>query len=81
MERLSTGQLRHTSSGLCLAVRDAATADGTPIVLATCAGGAAAQQWQAQNETRHIYGPGGSRRLTVQGRQATLHLGESQVTT
>ncbi|MDI5938957.1 ricin-type beta-trefoil lectin domain protein, partial [Micromonospora sp. DH15] len=81
VERLSTGQLRHTSSGLCLAVRDAATADGTPIVLAACAGGAAAQQWQAQNETRHIYGPGGSRLLTVQGRQATLHLGESQVTT
>jgi RHS repeat-associated protein len=80
VQRLSTGQLKHVSSGLCLAVRDAATADGTPIVLAACAAGAA-QQWQAQNETRHIYGPDGSRLLTVQGRQATLNLGEAQVTT
>ncbi|MER5333983.1 ricin-type beta-trefoil lectin domain protein [Micromonospora sp. NPDC002717] len=80
LERTSTNQLKHTASGLCLAVKDAATADGTPIVLATCDGAAPAQQWDAQDETRHIYGPGGSRLLTIQGRQATLNLGESQVT-
>lgn len=73
-------QLTHPASGLCVAVKDGATANSTPIVLAACAGGSAAQQWEAQNETRHIYGPDGSRLLTVQGKQATLHLGDSEVT-
>ncbi|MEV6349920.1 ricin-type beta-trefoil lectin domain protein [Actinoplanes sp. NPDC051851] len=76
----ATGQLSHPTSGLCVAVKDAATADGTAIVLATCSSTATAQQWQAQNETRHIYGPGGARLMTVQGKQATLHLGESEIT-
>lgn len=80
LERTSAGQLKHTASGLCLAVKDAATANGTPLVLAACGSGIAAQQWEAQNETRHIYGPGGVRLLTVQNRQATLHLAESEVT-
>ncbi|MCX4386086.1 ricin-type beta-trefoil lectin domain protein [Micromonospora peucetia] len=80
LERLSTGQLKHAASGLCLAVKDAATANGTPLVLAACAGSTPAQQWDPQDETRHIYGPGGSRLLTIQGQQATLNLGESQVT-
>lgn len=76
----AAGQLTHPASGLCVAVKDGATANSTPIVLAACAGGSAAQQWEAQNETRHIYGPDGSRLLTVQGKQATLHLGDSEVT-
>ncbi|MET7868174.1 hypothetical protein [Micromonospora taraxaci] len=46
-------------------------ADGMPIGLAGCAT-VPAQQWEAQDETRHIYGPGGTRLLTVQQRQATL---------
>ncbi|MBL6274852.1 ricin-type beta-trefoil lectin domain protein [Micromonospora fiedleri] len=80
-ERLpSTAQLKHAASGLCLAAQDGASADNTPIVLVTCASGSAAQQWNPQDETRHIYGPGGTRLLTVQGRQATLNLGEAQLT-
>ncbi len=80
-ERLpSTAQLKHAASGLCLAAKDGASADNTPIVLVACASGSAAQQWNPQDETRHIYGPGGTRLLTVQGRQATLHLGEAQLT-
>ncbi|MEU5720503.1 ricin-type beta-trefoil lectin domain protein [Micromonospora sp. NPDC047738] len=79
LERTSVGQLKHTASGLCVAVKDAATADGSAIVLATCDSAAVAQQWEAQDETRHIYGPGGNRLLTIQGRQATLNLGEAQV--
>ncbi|SFB96790.1 ricin-type beta-trefoil lectin domain protein [Micromonospora sediminimaris] len=79
LERLSTGQLKHPASGLCLAVQDAAIADSTPIVLAACAGGAPEQLWEAQDETRHIYGPGGTRLLKIQGQQATLDLGEAQV--
>lgn len=80
LERTSSGQLRHTASGLCFAVKDAATANGTQLVLATCDSAAAAQQWEAQNETRYVYGPGGSRLLAIQGKQLTLNLGESQVT-
>lgn len=80
LERTSTGQLKHSASGLCVAVKDAAIANGTPLVLATCDSAAAAQQWEPQDETRHIYGPGGTRLLTIQARQATLHLGESQLT-
>ncbi|GIE53843.1 hypothetical protein Ani05nite_73770 [Amorphoplanes nipponensis] len=76
----ATNQLSHVASGLCVAVKDGATTDATPVVLATCAGTATAQQWQAQNETRHIYAPDGSRLLTVQGKQATLFLGEAQLT-
>ncbi|MEU3455089.1 ricin-type beta-trefoil lectin domain protein [Micromonospora sp. NPDC006766] len=80
LERTSAGQLKHTASGLCLAVKDGASASGTPLVLVACDGAAAAQQWEAQNETRHIYGPGGTRLLTVQNRQATLYLPDAQVT-
>ncbi|RSM51477.1 sugar-binding protein [Actinoplanes sp. ATCC 53533] len=76
----STNQLSHPASGLCVAAKDGATADTTPIVLAACASTNTAQLWQAQNETRHIYGPGGSRLLTVQGKQATLYLGEAELT-
>ncbi|MEV6304071.1 ricin-type beta-trefoil lectin domain protein [Actinoplanes sp. NPDC051861] len=78
----ATNQLTHVSSGLCVAVKDKATADATPIVLAACVAAAAEQLWEPQNETRHIYGPDGSKLLTIQGkeRQATLFLGESEVT-
>ncbi|WP_431921175.1 ricin-type beta-trefoil lectin domain protein [Micromonospora wenchangensis] len=78
--RASTGQLRHVASGLCLAVQNAAPTNATPIVLTACDSASTAQQWEAQSETRHVYGPGGNRLLTIQGRQATLDLGESQVT-
>ena len=80
LKRTATGQLSHSASGLCLAVKDGATAESTPIVLAACDGAAAAQQWDPQDETRHIYGADGTRLLTVQGRQATLQLGEAEVT-
>ncbi|MGW4464033.1 ricin-type beta-trefoil lectin domain protein [Micromonospora sp. NPDC004704] len=80
LERLSTGQFKHPASGLCVAVRDGATVSGTPLVLATCDGAAAAQRWEPQDETRHIYGPGGGQVLTIQDRQATLYLGETVIT-
>jgi RHS repeat-associated protein len=81
VNRLSaTNQLKHVASGLCFAVKDGITTDATPIVLAACAGTSTAQQWLAQNETRHIYGPDGGRLLTLQGKQATLYLGEAELT-
>ncbi|CAL9498395.1 hypothetical protein SUDANB106_03412 [Streptomyces sp. enrichment culture] len=63
-----------------MAVKDAATANATPTVLAACDSTSAAQQWEAQNQTRYIYGPDGTRLLSVKGRQATLDLGEAEVT-
>ncbi|MFE5297318.1 ricin-type beta-trefoil lectin domain protein [Streptomyces sp. NPDC056632] len=80
LKRSASGQLTHVASGLCLAVQGAANVNGTAIVLGTCDAAQAAQQWLAQNDTRHIYGPDGSRLLTIKGKQATLHLGEAEVT-
>ncbi|WP_327237793.1 polymorphic toxin-type HINT domain-containing protein [Streptomyces sp. NBC_01317] len=80
LKRGATGQLTHVASGLCLAAQGGATANSTPIVLATCDGASAAQLWEPQNDTRHIYGPDGGRLLTVNGKEATLYLGEAEVT-
>ncbi|MCG7524188.1 ricin-type beta-trefoil lectin domain protein [Streptomyces sp. OfavH-34-F] len=81
IKRNASGQLVHVATGLCVAVQDGSTANSASTVLTTCAAGSAAQKWEAQNETRYIYGPDGSRLLTVQGKQATLHLAETEVTT
>ncbi|MGW5422550.1 ricin-type beta-trefoil lectin domain protein [Streptomyces sp. NPDC003943] len=78
--RNAAGQLTHKDSNLCLAAQGGATANGTAIVLATCDAASAAQLWQPQNDTRHIYGPDGSRLLTIKGKQATLTVGDSEVT-
>lgn len=80
LKRAASGQLTHVASGLCVAVQGAANVSGTALVLATCDAAQAAQQWLPQNDTRHIYGPTGERLLTIQGKQATLNLGEAQVT-
>lgn len=80
LKRNASGQLTHVASGLCLAVQGATNANSTPVVLAACDAAQAAQQWLPQNDTRHIYGPDGARLLTIQGKQATLHLGETEVT-
>ncbi|MGW7428294.1 ricin-type beta-trefoil lectin domain protein [Streptomyces sp. NPDC054861] len=80
LKRNTAGQLTHIASGLCLAVQGANSASGTAIVLATCDGASTAQLWAPQNDTRHVYGPGGERLLTIKGKQATLHLGEAEVT-
>ncbi|MFJ8665128.1 ricin-type beta-trefoil lectin domain protein [Streptomyces sp. NPDC093600] len=80
VKRNAAGQLTHVASGLCVAVQGASSANATSIVLATCDAASAAQQWLPQKDTRHIYGPDGERLLTIQGKQATLNLGEAQVT-
>ncbi|MFE3826055.1 polymorphic toxin-type HINT domain-containing protein [Streptomyces sp. NPDC059092] len=80
LRRTASGQLTHIASGLCVTVKDAASANATPLVLATCATGKAEQQWAAQNDTRYVYGPDGSRLLSIKGKQATLSLGDTEVT-
>ncbi|MFC7533802.1 ricin-type beta-trefoil lectin domain protein, partial [Actinoplanes sp. GCM10030250] len=74
--RSASGQLTHPASNLCATV----SAVNSPVTLATCATGNAGQVWLPQDETTYIYGPGGSRLLTIQGKQATLNLGEAQLT-
>ncbi|WP_371238435.1 ricin-type beta-trefoil lectin domain protein [Streptomyces pimonensis] len=80
LQRNTSNQLTHISSGLCLAVKDASSANSTPVVLAACDAAKSEQQWAAQNDTRYVYGPDGAQLLTVKGRQATLHLGDTEVT-
>ncbi|MFF2845228.1 ricin-type beta-trefoil lectin domain protein [Streptomyces sp. NPDC058001] len=84
LKRTTSGQLTYApsgqSSGLCVAVKDANSANSTPTVLAACDATKTEQLWYPQNDTRHIYGPDGSRLLTIQGKQATLHLGDTEVT-
>ncbi len=73
--RDTTGALVHPASNLCLT----ATADAAAITLTACTG-AAGQLWTPQDETTYIYGADGSRLLSIQGKQATLNLGEAQLT-
>lgn len=80
LARDNAGHYKHAASGLCIAVKDGSTTNGTDLVLAACDAGAAAQSFTAQDESRFIYAPGGARLLTLKGNQATLHLGEAQVT-
>lgn len=80
LRRNASGQLIHIASGLCVAVKGATSADATPAVLATCDAAKSEQHWAPQNDTRYIYGPDGAQLLTIKGKQATLHLGEAEVT-
>ncbi|MFE2540913.1 ricin-type beta-trefoil lectin domain protein [Actinacidiphila glaucinigra] len=80
LKRNAAGQLIHADSNLCLAVQGANSTNSTPIVLATCDSSSSAQLWAAQNDTRHIYGPAGERLMTVNGKTATLYLGDTEVT-
>lgn len=80
LKRNASAQLIHVASGLCLAVQGGSSASATPVVLATCDASKPEQQWSPQNDTRYIYGPDGSQLLTIKGKQATLHLGEAEVT-
>ncbi|MFJ8602615.1 ricin-type beta-trefoil lectin domain protein [Streptomyces shenzhenensis] len=80
LKRNASGQLTHIASDLCLAVKDAGSADSTAVVLASCDATKSEQRWSAQNDTRYVYGPDGSRLLAVKGKQATLYLGDTEVT-
>lgn len=80
LKRNASAQLTHVASGLCLAVQGGSSSSATPVVLATCDASKPEQQWSPQNDTRYIYGPDGAQLLTIKGKQATLHLGEAEVT-
>ncbi|WP_416968495.1 polymorphic toxin-type HINT domain-containing protein [Streptomyces sp. 4F14] len=80
VKRTTAGQLVHVASGLCFAVKDASSTNSALIVLAACDASRAEQQWAAQDDTRYVYGPDGSQLLAVKGKQATLYLGDTEVT-
>ncbi|MFM9447025.1 ricin-type beta-trefoil lectin domain protein [Streptomyces acidiscabies] len=77
-KRNTAGQLLYGT--LCAAVKDASSANSTPVVLAACDASRAEQKWAAQNDTRYVYGPDGNRLLSIKGKQATLYLGDTEVT-
>ncbi|MFI2504747.1 polymorphic toxin-type HINT domain-containing protein [Streptomyces sp. NPDC018972] len=77
--RDAAGHFKHAATGLCLAVKGGSTASGTDLVLAACDAASPAQAFTAQTESRYVYAPGGARLLTLQGDQATLHLGEAEL--
>ncbi|MFY1678345.1 ricin-type beta-trefoil lectin domain protein [Streptomyces sp. WMMC905] len=78
--RDETGALRHVPSGLCVAVPGSSPAAGTDLRLAACDSSAAAQRFHPQDQARYVYAPGGTRLLTLRGQEATLHLGEAEIT-
>ncbi|WP_246563988.1 polymorphic toxin-type HINT domain-containing protein [Streptomyces roseirectus] len=80
LKRTAAGQLVHAASGLCFAVRDASSVNSTAIVLAACDASKVEQLWAPQNDTRYVYGPDGSQLLALKGKQATLFLGDTEVT-
>ncbi|WP_415952272.1 polymorphic toxin-type HINT domain-containing protein [Streptomyces sp. KLOTTS4A1] len=77
--RDAAGHLKHAATGLCLAVKGGSTASGTDLELAACNASSTAQAFVPQSESRYVYAPGGARLLTLQGDQATLHLGEAEL--
>ncbi|NNJ03423.1 sugar-binding protein [Streptomyces sp. PKU-MA01144] len=80
LTRDGTGALKHAASGLCVAVPSGSAGAGTDLVLAACSASATTQRFHAQDEARYVYAPGGARLLTLRGNEATLHLGEAEVT-
>ncbi|MFD8966406.1 RHS repeat-associated core domain-containing protein [Streptomyces sp. NPDC059568] len=76
-ESLSTGQLKHTDSRLCLAAP--ATTTGTDLVLAACDSAAAGQIWKPASKTTYVYDALGNRLLERSGAGAVLHLPDTSV--
>ncbi|MFJ5780376.1 ricin-type beta-trefoil lectin domain protein [Streptomyces sp. NPDC093094] len=79
---LRTGDksLYNPSTGLCLDVPGANSADGTDLQLAACAG-TTAQQWTPAGTTTYIYDTAGNRLLEHSDAGSVLYLGETELTT
>ncbi|MGW6518943.1 DddA-like double-stranded DNA deaminase toxin [Streptomyces sp. NPDC054962] len=74
----STGTLKHVSSGRCLDVPSANSADSTDLQLYTC-DGSAKQAWAPDKETKYVYGGDGQRLMAISATERTLYLGESTI--
>ncbi|WP_409471574.1 polymorphic toxin-type HINT domain-containing protein [Streptomyces sp. HC307] len=72
-------KLKHVSSGKCLDVPSANSADGTDLQLYTCDANGAAQSWAPDQETKYVYGGDGTRLMAISATERTLYLGESTI--
>ncbi len=75
----SAGALKHVSSGTCLAVPGANSADGTDLQLAACDSVSEAQSWVPDTQTRYLYDGSGARLMSIGATEQVLYLGESTI--
>ncbi|OSZ61769.1 hypothetical protein OQI_03400 [Streptomyces pharetrae CZA14] len=76
-ETLTTGQLKHVDSKLCLSAP--ATTAGTDLVLASCDQTAIGQLWKPGSKTTYVYDAFGNRLLERSTSGAVLHLPDTKV--
>ncbi|MFF5185529.1 DNA/RNA non-specific endonuclease [Streptomyces sp. NPDC000345] len=76
-QTLSTGQIKHVSTGLCLSAP--ASTVGTDLTLATCASTAATQLWKPASKTTYVYDAMGNRLLERTSAGAVLNLPDTKV--
>ncbi|MFD3699624.1 ricin-type beta-trefoil lectin domain protein [Streptomyces sp. NPDC058646] len=71
--------LYNPAANACLDVPGASEADGTALILYTCAAGPN-QQWSFDNTTTYVYDASGARLIEETGSSRTLYLGEAEIT-
>ncbi|WP_460068204.1 ricin-type beta-trefoil lectin domain protein [Streptomyces sp. YKOK-I1] len=76
-QTLSTGQIKHVSTGLCLAA--SASTVGTDLTLAACNSTVAGQLWKPASKTTYVYDAMGNRLLERTSAGAVLNLPDTKV--
>ncbi|WP_327316922.1 polymorphic toxin-type HINT domain-containing protein [Streptomyces sp. NBC_01235] len=76
-QTLSTGQIKHVSTGLCLSAP--ASTVGTDLTLAACNSTAATQLWKPASKTTYVYDAMGNRLLERTSAGAVLNLPDTKV--
>ncbi|MEU1182323.1 polymorphic toxin-type HINT domain-containing protein [Streptomyces sp. NPDC005820] len=76
-QTLSTGQVKHVSTGLCLAA--SASTVGTDLTLAACNSTVAGQLWKPASKTTYVYDAMGNRLLERTSAGAVLNLPDTKV--
>ncbi|MEH0423277.1 polymorphic toxin-type HINT domain-containing protein [Streptomyces sp. B21-083] len=76
-QTLSTGLLKHVSTGLCMSAPT--LTNGTDLVLAACSASAPGQVFKPASKTTYVYDGMGNRLLERSGAGAVLHLPDTTV--
>ncbi|GGR60218.1 RHS repeat-associated core domain-containing protein [Streptomyces aurantiogriseus] len=76
-QTLSTGQVKHVSTGLCLSAP--ASTIGTDLTLAACNSTVATQLWKPASKTTYVYDAMGNRLLERTSAGAVLNLPDTKV--
>ncbi|MFE2419003.1 RHS repeat-associated core domain-containing protein [Streptomyces hokutonensis] len=76
-QTLSTGQVKHVPTGLCLAAP--ASTVGTDLTLAACSSTVAGQLWKPASKTTYVYDAMGNRLLERTSAGAVLNLPDTKV--